>query len=44
MNVIDIAARFRAAAPPIIGRVHDDQFLLDMRCIERPEDVVPRRG
>jgi L-seryl-tRNA(Ser) seleniumtransferase len=42
MNVIDIAARFRAAAPPIIGRVHDDQFLLDMRCIERPEDVVPR--
>jgi L-seryl-tRNA(Ser) seleniumtransferase len=44
VSVIDIAARFRAANPPIIGRVHDDRFLLDLRCIERPEDVVPRDG
>lgn len=44
VSVIDIAARFRAAEPPIIGRVHDDQFLLDMRCIERPEDIVPHEN
>jgi L-seryl-tRNA(Ser) seleniumtransferase len=44
VSVIDIAARFRAANPPIIGRVHDDRFLLDLRCIDRPEDVVPCDG
>jgi L-seryl-tRNA(Ser) seleniumtransferase len=43
LNPLDIAARFRAAVPPIIGRVHDEQFLLDARCIERAEDLVPRR-
>jgi L-seryl-tRNA(Ser) seleniumtransferase len=36
-----IAARFRGARPPIIGRVHDDAFLLDMRTIDDPEDLVP---
>ena len=28
-----IAARFRAARPPVIGRVHDGRFLLDLRAI-----------
>jgi L-seryl-tRNA(Ser) seleniumtransferase len=36
-----IAGRFRAASPPIIGRIHGDVFLLDMRTIEHPRDVVP---
>lgn len=37
-----IARRFRAAEPPIIGRIHDDAFLLDMRAITDPSAVVPR--
>jgi L-seryl-tRNA(Ser) seleniumtransferase len=28
-----IAARFRAASPPVIGRIHDGRFLLDLRTI-----------
>ena len=28
-----IAARFRAARPPVIGRVHDGRFLLDLRAV-----------
>ena len=36
-----IAQRFRAAKPPIIGRIRDDRFLLDLRSIFNPEDVVP---
>jgi L-seryl-tRNA(Ser) seleniumtransferase len=37
-----IAERFRRARLPIVGRVHDDRFLLDARCIEDPEDLVPK--
>jgi L-seryl-tRNA(Ser) seleniumtransferase len=37
-----IAARFRAADPPIIGRVRDDRFLLDLRGIFDPAVLVPR--
>jgi L-seryl-tRNA(Ser) seleniumtransferase len=36
-----IAERFRAATPPIIGRVRDETFLLDLRTVENPEDVIP---
>jgi L-seryl-tRNA(Ser) seleniumtransferase len=36
-----IAGRFRQARPPIIGRVADDQFLLDARAIFDPLDLVP---
>jgi len=36
-----IAARFRASTPPIIGRVHDRRFLLDLRCVANPSDLVP---
>jgi len=28
-----IAARFRAARPPVLGRIHDGRFLLDLRGI-----------
>jgi L-seryl-tRNA(Ser) seleniumtransferase len=37
-----IAERFRGARPPIIGRIHDDRFLLDLRTIFDPADLVPR--
>ena len=36
-----IAGRFRAASPPIIGRIQGDVFLLDMRTINDPGDIVP---
>ncbi len=35
---------FRAADPPILGRIQDDVFLLDLRLIEDPRDLVPERG
>jgi len=37
-----IAARFRSAAQPIIGRVQGDRFLLDLRGIFDPGVLVPR--
>ena len=36
-----IAARFRAADPPIIGRIKDDRFLLDLRMIFDADELVP---
>jgi L-seryl-tRNA(Ser) seleniumtransferase len=39
-----IAARFRASEPPIIGRVHDDRFWLDLRCVAQATDVLPKRS
>jgi hypothetical protein len=38
-----IAARFRAADPPILGRVRDDAFLLDLRGIFAAEEIVPQQ-
>lgn len=37
-----IAARFRRAHPPIIGRIKDDSFLLDLRTVFEPDDLIPR--
>jgi L-seryl-tRNA(Ser) seleniumtransferase len=37
-----IAARFRAASPPIIGRIEKERFLLDLRTIFDPAALVPR--
>jgi L-seryl-tRNA(Ser) seleniumtransferase len=37
-----LAARFRAARPPIIGRIRDGRFLLDLRTIFDGDDVIPR--
>jgi L-seryl-tRNA(Ser) seleniumtransferase len=37
-----IAARFREARPPIIGRIKDGRFLLDARTIFDPLELVPR--
>src|SRR5262245_27001715 len=36
-----IAEKFRGANPPIIGRIKDDRFLLDLRCIFTPTDLIP---
>jgi L-seryl-tRNA(Ser) seleniumtransferase len=37
-----IAARFRASDPPILGRIHEGAFLLDLRGVFAAEDLVPR--
>ena len=37
-----IAQKFRAADPPIIGRINDDRFLLDLRTIFDANDLVPK--
>jgi L-seryl-tRNA(Ser) seleniumtransferase len=37
-----IAARFRAARPPIVGRIEKERFLLDLRTIIDPAVLVPR--
>jgi L-seryl-tRNA(Ser) seleniumtransferase len=37
-----IAKHFRQADPPIIGRIQDDKFLLDLRTIFDAGDLVPR--
>lgn len=36
-----VAERFRSASPPIIGRIKDDRFLLDLRTIFDVGDVIP---
>ena len=36
-----IAQRFRKANPPILGRIHNGTFLLDLRGIFDPHDLVP---
>ena len=37
-----IAARFRSSDPPILGRIHDRAFLLDLRGIFTAEELVPK--
>jgi len=41
MGAEKIAQRFRTANPPILGRVREDRFLLDLRAIFDPEDLLP---
>ena len=36
-----IADRFRTSDPPILGRIHNGAFLLDLRGIFRAEEIVP---
>ena len=36
-----LAKQFRTATPPIIGRIHDDRFILDLRSIFEANDVIP---
>jgi L-seryl-tRNA(Ser) seleniumtransferase len=37
-----VAAYFRAARPPVLGRTTRGRFLLDLRAVRRAADVVPR--
>jgi L-seryl-tRNA(Ser) seleniumtransferase len=41
MSAGQIAERFRRSTPPIIGRIRDDRFLLDLRAIFDPADLIP---
>ena len=41
LNANRIAEEFRRAKPPIIGRIQDDRFMLDLRTIFDPEDLLP---
>jgi L-seryl-tRNA(Ser) seleniumtransferase len=36
-----VAKQFRGANPPIIGRIKDDRFLLDLRTIFNSKDLIP---
>jgi len=44
MSANSIAQKFRAANPPIIGRINNDRFLLDLRCIFNANDLIPQFG
>jgi L-seryl-tRNA(Ser) seleniumtransferase len=37
-----IAERFRQAHPPILGRISEDRFLLDLRTVFDPQELIPR--
>jgi L-seryl-tRNA(Ser) seleniumtransferase len=41
LSAAAIAQKFRAADPPIIGRINDDRFLLDLRMIFDADDLIP---
>src|SRR5882724_2496925 len=41
LSATAIAKRFRDAHPPIIGRINDDRFLLDLRTIFDPQELIP---
>jgi L-seryl-tRNA(Ser) seleniumtransferase len=41
MSAEKIAQRFRAANPPILGRVNENRFLLDLRAIFNANDLIP---
>jgi L-seryl-tRNA(Ser) seleniumtransferase len=41
VNATRIAENFRSAAPPIIGRISDDRFILDLRTVFDPQDLIP---
>ncbi len=36
----DIARRFRAGRPPVLGRIHGGRFLLDLRGVFAPADLL----
>ena len=42
MGAQKIAQMFRGSEPPILGRVKDGRFLLDLRAIFNPEDLIPQ--
>lgn len=43
-DVGEIAAYFRSARPAILGRISQDEFLLDLRAVPEPADLIPHRN
>ena len=43
-DVGEIAAYFRSARPAILGRISQDEFLLDLRAVLDPADLIPHRN
>ncbi len=41
MSADDVARVFRQADPPVIGRINNDRFILDLRSAGDPESLVP---
>ena len=41
MSPDDVARLFRQADPPVIGRIHNDRFILDLRSAGAPESLAP---
>ena len=41
MSADQVAQVFRGADPPVIGRIKNDRFILDLRSAGRPESLVP---
>jgi L-seryl-tRNA(Ser) seleniumtransferase len=41
MGAERIAQKFRSASPPILGRIKENRFLLDLRTIFDPDDLIP---
>ena len=41
MSAEQVARVFRQADPPIVGRIHDDCSLLDLRSVDAPESLAP---
>ena len=35
-----LAAKFRRLPTPVIGRIHNDRFLLDLRCLDTADDLI----
>jgi L-seryl-tRNA(Ser) seleniumtransferase len=42
MSAEQVADRFRSARPSIIGRISGNRFLLDLRTVFDPDDLIPR--
>ena len=40
LSAARVAEQFRSASPPIIGRIKDDRFLLDLRTIFDPQELL----
>lgn len=36
-----LASAFRASTPPILGRIHQGEFLLDLRAVQCAADLIP---
>ena len=35
-----LATNFRRLSTPVIGRIHDDRFVLDLRCLDTADELI----